>query len=416
MPPQKSLHAFLATARAALTAPRSAPLHFVVGNEAADLDSLCSALFLAYFRSHTLPHVPPYIPLCHIPRADLALRPEFAAVLRRAGVTPDDVLSLSELEAAEKGGEGLRPADARWLLVDHNVLTGRLGRVYGAGVVGCVDHHEDEGVVPRGAETRVVEKAGSCMSLVVEECRETWEGLAREEGEEGEKERASINEQLAYLALAPILVDTANLANRDKTTPHDVRAVEIAEGYIPSASPSSTATATPTGTYDRAAFFAALSALKEDISSMSVRDVLRKDYKEWAEAGAKLGTASVPQSFAFLIGRAGGEEALVRELETWAKGMGLDVAAVLTTSRDDGGAFARELLVWAGGEPRGVRAAEGFVGLARERLGLGAWRAGTLDRDAGDGDGSWMRCWVQGRVEYSRKQIAPMLRDALKEA
>ncbi|KAI1409633.1 DHH phosphoesterase [Hypoxylon sp. FL1857] len=427
MPPQKSLQAFLATARAALTAPpskRSAPLHFVVGNESADLDTLCSTLFLAYFRSHSPPHTL-HIPLCHLPRDDIALRPEFSAVLKHAAVSEDDVLTLSELP----GPESLRPEDTRWLLVDHNVMTGALGQSYGNRVVGCIDHHDDEGKVPKDVEPRVIEKCGSCMSLVVEHCRETWQTLVKESDDgygEAARIKARINAQLAYLALAPILIDTNNLGNKNKTTAHDERAVSIAEAHLSpfiftsTSFPSSTSTSTshnsnsdPDSSYDRARFFAKLSALKEDISPMSFRDIFRKDYKEWDENNIKLGTSSVPQSFAFLVRKAGGERAFVRELEDWGAQKGLDVVTVLTTSKD-GGEFRRELLVWARSGPEIVAAVKKFAeGDGKERLGLGIWGDGKLDAD---GEGNWRRCWTQARLENSRKQIAPMLRDALKGA
>ncbi|KAI1083453.1 DHH phosphoesterase [Whalleya microplaca] len=404
MTPQKTLKAFLATARAALTAPpsnRSTPLHFVVGNESADLDSLCSALILAYFRTHTPPHTL-HIPLCHLPRSDLALRPEFTAALAGASLAPDDVLTLSELPSPAD----LRPEDSRWLLVDHNAMTGDLGRVYGSAVVGCIDHHEDEGVVARGgAAVRVLEKSGSCMSLVLEHCREAWEALSREHGTEGNKEA---NAQLARLALAPILIDTSALGNRDKTTDHDERAVAIAEARV----------RVSDGEYDRGWFFCQLTKLKEDITGMSLGDVFRKDYKEWDEgpgAGArlKLGTSSVPQAFATLVHKAGGEGAFVAELEKWGALKEVDLVAVLTTSKEGDEKFRREMLVWARTGPEAVRAAKAFVRSHGEELGLGTWGDGKLDAE--EGDTSWRRCWTQDRVENSRKQIAPMLRDALKE-
>ncbi|KAI1776889.1 DHH phosphoesterase [Hypoxylon cercidicola] len=409
MAPQKTLQAFLATARAALTAPpsrRSTPLHFVVGNESADLDSLCSALLLAYFRSHEPPHTL-HIPLCNLARDDLALRPELGAVLRRAAVTPDDVLTLTDLP----GVDSLRPEDTRWLLVDHNVMTGALGRTYGSRVVGCVDHHEDEGKVSRDASPRVVEKCGSCASLVVAQCAGTWDALAREP--EGARRT---NAQLAYLALAPVLIDTNNLRSRDKTTARDERAVAVAEARIlEDGGAGAGAAEAEAEAYDRDRFFAHVAALKEDLSAMSLRDILRKDYKEWTAdgGGARLGMSSAPQSFAFLVAKAGDEEAFVRELERWGVGRGIDVVVVLTTSKDDRGTFRRELLVWARSGPEVAAAVKKFAGGAgREKLGLGTWGDGRLDAE--DGEGGWRRCWTQARVENSRKQIAPMLREALK--
>ncbi|RWA12642.1 hypothetical protein EKO27_g2477, partial [Xylaria grammica] len=148
MPPRTSLKAFLATARAALAAPpakRARPLTFVVGNESADLDSLCSALLLAYFHTYAPPKKRGsvdgslaastlHIPICHLQRADLALRPEFAAVLRDADIQGEDVFTLEDVLPQQDGNalsgkdvvdtEDIRPEDTRWLLVDHNAMTG----------------------------------------------------------------------------------------------------------------------------------------------------------------------------------------------------------------------------------------------------------------------------------------------------
>ncbi|KAI8629568.1 exopolyphosphatase-like protein [Xylariaceae sp. FL1651] len=488
MPPRASLKTFLATARAALTAPpskRPTPLTLVVGNEAADLDSLCSALLLAYFRTYA----PPagrvatgagsseissgtgsrnasagtlHIPVCHLYRADLALRPEFAAVLRDADVKGEDVFTLEDVlppppppphdtdnsvaggrestdrveEEGVKKGEILHPEDTRWLLVDHNAMTGQLGKIFGSHVAGCVDHHADEDAVPRDAEIRVIEKSGSCASLVVEQCAEIWDALSTvddtpppqgESRSESKSETAKIDAQLARLALGPVLIDTSNLGDRNKTTAHDERAVAVAESRIARYAEGSGGGAGSEEKYDRDAFFARLAALKEDLSDMTFRDVFRKDYKEWSVDGLHLGTSSVPQGFGYLVDqKAGGDsDAFVEELGKWGsekdsfgkEGEKIDLVVVLTGFKDKDGQFRRELLVWARTEI-GVKAARAFESAHKENLKLGTWGDGKLDLDGkrdgkGKGESEWRRCWTQRAVEHSRKQIAPMLRDAL---
>ncbi|KAI0546105.1 exopolyphosphatase-like protein [Xylaria curta] len=437
MSPRTSLKAFLSTARAALTAPsskRSTPLTFVVGNESADLDSLCSALLLAYFRTYSPPIKRAsagnnestgitntvHIPICHLQRADLALRPEFAAVLRDADVKGEDVFTLEDVLSSKK--HSIRPEDTRWLLVDHNAMTGTLGKVFGSRVFGCVDHHADEDVIPRDAEVRVIEKSGSCMSLVIERYADSWKALGSNSPQQNgsqhtnsTSETSKIDAQLARLALAPILIDTTNLGDKNKTTAHDERAVELAEEKI-------AAHAEEGGgeKYDRNAFFKRIMDLKEDIADMSFRDVFRKDYKEWwveADKDLGLGTSSVPRGFDYLVdAKADGDPAVfVDALKEWGKEKDeqgtMDLVVVLTGFQDQDGKFHRELLVWARSEA-GVRAAKLFEGKWGKKLGLETWRDGVLDLKGDDG---WRRCWAQGAVEYSRKQIAPMLRDALKE-
>ncbi|KAI1127382.1 exopolyphosphatase-like protein [Nemania abortiva] len=473
MPPRASLKTFLATARAALTAPpskRPTPLTFVVGNESADLDSLCSALLLAYFHTYAPPKRQSsigdgsaaeltstlHIPVCHLHRADLALRPEFTAVLHDAGVRGEDMFTLEDVlprehqEASEETSTSINPEDTRWLLVDHNAMAGALANAFTSQVIGCVDHHADEGVIPRDADIRVIEKSGSCASLVLERCADGWEALSglsppqnrngTRNTSEGEEvlEGAKIDAQLARLALAPILIDTTNLTDGSKTTAHDEVAVAIAEAKIAVYSRLTRTGGERAGVevqevkeeYDRTALFTRLSALKEDIAEMSFRDVFRKDYKEWGVGGLNLGTSSVPQGFQYLVERkAGGDvAAFISELQSWgaekdaaaARGQSqqrerMDLIVLLTTFQDGEGRFSRELLVWARSEA-GVRAARLFEDRCRDKLGLETWGDGVLDsaRDA-EGESEWRRCWVQRAVEHSRKQIAPMLRDALKE-
>ncbi|KAI1334864.1 hypothetical protein F5Y15DRAFT_265581 [Xylariaceae sp. FL0016] len=407
MPPRKTLKAFLATARSAVAAPpskRTTPLTFVVGNESADLDSLCSALLLAYLRTHS----PPYklhVPLCHIPRADLELRPEFTAVLRDAAAAPEDVITLDDVplfpdaDSVQGQDQALRAEDTAWLLVDHNKLTGRLGAVYGERVVGCVDHHADEDAVPRDARPRVITTSGSCASLVVGEGRDAWAALRRSDGD-GDGDDAGVDARLAPLALGPILMDTTNLGDKNKTTGHDEAAVTFLEEMVGDKR------------YERKAFFDRLTALKSDLSGMSIEGVLRKDYKEWRENGVRLGTSSVPQGFAYLVQKADGEAKLREEVRQWSARKGIDLVAVLTAFTETGN-FKRELLVLATSKAA-VEAAKAFVKTNKEELQLEPWGDRNLDAEGEGKSEGWERCWAQGALRFSRKAIAPMLREAMK--
>jgi exopolyphosphatase len=361
-------------------------LRLTTASACPDLDSLCSALLCAYLRTYTPPNTL-HIPLCHIPRDDLTLRPEFTEVLKRAAASPADVITLDELPKADE------LTDSQWFLVDHNSLTGRL-LPYKDRVVGCIDHHDDEGHVPQDSEVRVIEKTGSCMTLIVEHCKEAWKGLRKI----SDPPAPVIDEQLGYLALSAILIDTHNLTDKTKTTPADQDAIRHLEATV--VGPD----------YDRARFFAEVLALKQDITPLSMRDVLRKDYKEWEEGGLRLGTASAPVDFADLAAKAGGADALAADVRRFADEKGVDLFAVLTACTRHG-VFCRELMVYARTED-GVHAARGFEKDCGGRLDLSAWDGGRIDAD--HNKTQWLRCWDQGRVEHSRKQVAPMLRDVMK--
>lgn len=365
-----------------------------------DLDSLCSAVVFAYLRSHTQPKNTLHIPLANIPREDLPLRPELTKALSYAGVGSEDLLTLSDLEDVVKTN-GLEPQDTRWLLVDHNALTGTLAESFASRVVGCVDHHEDESVVSQdtGDEPRVLQKTGSCMSLVVEYCQDAWEALSKTSGhEEG---GGNLDSQLARVALAPILIDTNNLKSKAKTTPTDVKITEFLEAKIGDKD------------FERKKYHKKLSKLKEDISQFSYRDNFRKDFKSWTEAGLVLGTSSVPQGFKYMLENIGDKESLLREFRAFAQDKKLDIAAIMTSSAKDDGVFKRNLLVWGLNE-KAVRAVERFVEAQKENLGLEPFH--HIDLSGGDGQHEVRYCWNQHQTGNSRKQLAPMLRAAMAEA
>jgi exopolyphosphatase len=415
--PRASLRSFLLSAKITLSnaAKQTSPVTFVVGNESAgtantriidiaisnsslDLDSLCSAVVLAYLRTYapTAKSNILYIPLSNLPRADLSLRPELLPVLSHANLKPNDLITLSDLPTASSQ---IPPERTRWILVDHNALQGELGKIYGARVVGCIDHHDEENKVPKDTpdEPRIVRKSGSCSSLVVEYTRDTWDALAAKPS--GEKD-ALWNAQLARLALAPVLIDTTNLTIESKTTPADVEAVKYLKHWI-AAEEASKFTTTE--------YFKQISGAKEDIGGLSLRDILRKDYKEWTEAGSmNLGVSSVVKDISFLIEKAGSKEKFFEAVKEFAVERGLSICSIMTTSHPDG-VFKRELFVW-GLDEKGTAAAEKFAEDAEERLGLVQWKDGSLDLEAESG---WRRGWWQQKVEHSRKQVAPLLRTSL---
>ncbi len=350
-----------------------------------DLDSLCSTLLLAYFRTQAPTPYTFHLTLSTLPRADLGLRTELDAVLKYTDVRPSDLLTLSDLPA------DLGLENTRWVLADHNALTGDLGSQFSGAIVGCVDHHEDEGKVPAecGDEPRIIRTCGSCMSLVVEYCRDVWDVMAKESPD------VAADSALARVALSPILIDTTNLKSKAKTTETDIKAVELVETHISDAA------------YDRQAFFDEVTRVKEDISSLSYADILRKDYKQWREGGLTLGISCVVQPLDYMLEKIGRRQELVQALEKWAGEQKLDIASIMTVSHKDG-QFARELLVWALND-EAVKAAERFVERFSDELQLQTWGDGELDDDSG----GWRKCWAQQNLSHSRKQVAPMLREAM---
>jgi exopolyphosphatase len=304
------------------------------------------------------------------------------AVLQRSGLSPTDILTLSELP-------DLEPEDTRWFLVDHNALTGQLKK-FQPQVIGCIDHHVDEKVTSPDVKPRLIEPCGSCMSLIVEESRAAWDAFPAPETEDA----AAEDDNLAKLALASILIDTLDLKEEHKVKPKDISAVEYLHTKIHSHH------------FTQTKFFEEITAVKEDISQLNFYDIFRKDYKEWEGSGLKLGISCIVQDFDFLLEKAGSPSVFIDELAAWAKERKLDVASVMTTA-NPGGEFQRHLLVW-GVTDRGVAAANNFPSIAKG-LQLEQWKDGLLDGDDGK-----RKAWRQKDLTASRKQVAPLLRDTLK--
>ncbi|KAI9807193.1 MAG: hypothetical protein M1825_005911 [Sarcosagium campestre] len=451
-----SLRGFLAQAKQTLhnAAKNHQPVTIVIGNESADLDSLTSSILYAYLRSTTSqklrsnPTSDIYVPITNIPATDVRLRPEFLSLLPHAGLDQSSLITLDDLPSKTTLAEKLRPQDTKWILVDHNVLQGYLGKLYGSRVGGVIDHHEDEGVVPTDIdsdEPRVIIKAGSCTSLVTTHFRGAWDALSSSSYAATDEDRERYRQwdaEIAKLALGSILIDTADLTSESKVTAHDVEAVEYLERKI-----SNDRVSGPDGgagvSFDRSALYAELSAAKKDLDGLDLDEILRKDYKEWRERptalGATLGISSVARPLDYLMARASKDkhrsddshdesdnsinQALFLDaVRTYATKKNLAVFVIMTAftaEEEDGDKFQRELLLCVLDETC-EPLMQSFEARARDELALMSWRHGVLDLDDNesgrkeDGNVVWRRVYRQGATEASRKQVTPLLRTALR--
>ena len=93
---------------------------------------------------------PIYVPLLNLNRSGLRLRSEFATACLQAGVNTAKLLTLDDLPPDVLGLSSIR-----WIIVDHNKLTGRLRDVSPKSVLGAIDHHEEENFVPQSTDPHV---------------------------------------------------------------------------------------------------------------------------------------------------------------------------------------------------------------------------------------------------------------------
>lgn len=420
--PRNSLRAFLSHAKSALRSAieHSQKVTFVIGNESADLDSLSSSLIYAYTRSCFPPRdafTPLYIPVTNLPAADLKLRPEFLAVCRHANIEPKHLITLDDFPSLTDLREKLKPETTKWILVDHNKLQSVFGEVYGSRVSGVIDHHDDDHAVPPeiGSEPRIVRNCGSCTSLVVGYCKDAWDqlssqslsaGAAHAQGDLPVDDSAVSrvwDAQLAKLALAAVLIDTANLKMEGKVTDADIEAVEYLEAKI-NISPRDAVG------YDRKKYYSEIDASKRNVDSLQLADILRKDYKQWDEGGKRLGISSVVKPLDWLIKKADQEKSFPDITQEFAEERNLSIYAIMTAFTDGQGKFERELSLWAK-DHNSIPVAEKFAKMAEDELNLESRAIAQVQEQSAD---SWRKAWVQKDVSKSRKQVAPLLRRAMK--
>ena len=314
--------------------------------------------------------------------------------------------------------------------MDHNKFQGVLGPIYSSRVHGVIDHHDDEKMVPQKTdpEPRIVQKCGSCTSLVIKYFRPAWETISSASISAGAahgQDDSLANDttfsrtwdaQLAKLALASILIDTANLAAAGKVEAVDREAVEYLEARI-------NLSLKDVKTWDRAAFYKNITEAKLDIGALKFDEILRKDYKEWVEGGKKLGISSVVKPLQFMVTKAveespqGGErDAFNDAVKNFMNAKDLSVFAIMTTSVSAKGHFRRELLLQT--TPNAAPAATKFATDAAADLQLESLQVGGISETADEIGGNaetamWRRIWLQKDVAKSRKQVAPLLRKAL---
>ncbi|OJJ95477.1 hypothetical protein ASPACDRAFT_126903 [Aspergillus aculeatus ATCC 16872] len=526
-------HRFLA---GRITRPEETPI-YVIGNPSADVDSIISALVYAYF-AHPRPHVP-LINLPDVPSGPelRRLRPEFLEALHLAthpaapteqpweieADTTADLLRSHLLTVADfaahlahsNAADTLPHVDA--VLVDWNALPNRSPSQKGRGtlpgleaitfnVVGCIDHHVDEDFLPPIAADQpfLIQPTGSCVSLVVSmlERMGRWtphplssssssptttpspKNPTADTSPEELTTAAAHEHQLSKLALAPILIDTANFTAKEKVTDADTLSYSFLRAKINSTNCQqqlgSIAVGISSGEklWDHHAFYRRIATAKENsLELLTVPEVLGRDYKEWVEvpssvssssvadgsskdgddnAAIKIGICSVVKSLPWVIRKAdnASPDRFLDELVAFARHRGLDIVVLMTAfagpaasasasaspsspakSTGKKGRFHREILVGVPSSSSSsfsrrataIAAAEAFVQRGRKELGLEKWRA-LLDEDEAvvqmwldcmehddshEHEKMWKGVWVQGDVTKSRKQVAPLVREAV---
>lgn len=173
---------------------------FVVGNEAADADSLVSAYATAALLNNSEVQG---IPLAQIPREEFHLRGDALSLFRRAGIevladgSPKHLFFWDEVD-----WDVLDKLTNRSLvLTDHNQMTPQTAKHFEGKVEWVLDHHAPSSAYP-DIRKDVVNGLGSACTLVTEQ----WLANGKD----------ALPQELAVLLAGVILLDTRNFDPEEK--------------------------------------------------------------------------------------------------------------------------------------------------------------------------------------------------------
>jgi exopolyphosphatase len=426
-------------------------------NLSVDLDSLASSI--AYATLGTLLQKKRSIPLILTPSNLVNLRPENQLALSLSQVPSSSLLYIDQLPIppSELAGLGIKFA-----LVDHNSL---LSQFHSSEtekhdpVVAIIDHHVDE-QKHMSASPRIIQvPTGSTSSLVAMQFAPEWTASLSED---------TVPAELATLLLTAGLIDTGGLkaGESSKTTATDRQAGELlwkisgetVQGMFPAASGGATFTEASVSqeSLEEGKIPDALQTLtkelltaKFDVTNLSSRELLMRDYKEYTMSTSlegkevQVGLSTVPMGLGPWLSRERdndeGWEGLLEAIDDWMLERGLDVEGILTTFREaasedrERGKGRREILLVVRTSKDSVLSQEEAARLfkklqsemiaADEVLELKSWpgkKAGaTLRKELKDlslvrGDGSaqvdrWGDVWRQGNTGSTRKQVQPLI-------
>lgn len=338
------------------------PMTVVVGNEAADLDSMASALLYAYylnFKDETVNA----IPLINIPRTDFKLRTEAVYLFDAAGISNDDLIFEEDIDLKRLNNQNLLSL----VLVDHNKLSSAHSD-YKNSITGILDHHADEKNYPEGIFTDI-RPVGSASTIV----GEFFLNSAVEE----------ISPSVGTLILGTILLDTVNLdPEAGRVTDADTAVAEKIIGIAD---------------LDRKQLFDKLQFEKFNVSSLGSYDLLRKDYKEWQMGSVKCGIGSVLLPVEDWIRK---DPKIVSACDKYLKERNLDVLFAMNAFTNP--EFTRQMVVYIPDEKLRINT---ISFLEASDLGLAKIDASSVENS------DQCAFYNQSNLGISRKKLQPVIKE-----
>lgn len=354
------------------------------------------------------------VPLIQTPRGELHLRQENLYVLSLAGVSTEDPQFLCRDDIPEPKASPF--PSHKFGLVDHNRLLPRFSNENSDWkVVAVIDHHDDEGLYKDTADPRnIVVPTGSATSLVALYMKE--------------KCTSAPPPELATMLLCGVLIDTDGLKPGGKAEEKDHQAAKFLTpiSLLPSGVDDTDLPDDPmikdlTRTLDEK---------KKDVSHLSTRDLLQRDYKQstmiphWAQdKKISVGMASVPIALKPWFEK---DKDFFTETDKFMSDNNLDALGVLTSFHDpkklnkEGKPKHKREELWA------VRKTDGDLKDLSKVLFKGLKKNKELDlneksfkrhygvkSNSGFGRNIKAKVYRQQNAKASRKIIAPIVKDII---
>lgn len=338
----------------------------VLGNGAADLDSMVAAVSYGFLCTTVQPERP-VLPLIYIPRSEFYFRPEAVYLFAEVGVTADDLIFIDDVDCERLFKK------VSLILVDHNKLSKELEN-YQDQVIAVLDHHSDEGQYLH-CQPRFVRKIGSTCSLVTHEFIRN--GIAIDPG-------------IATLLAGTILLDTVNLDKyANKATEDDILALEQI---------------LPQCIHEPGKLYKKLKFERTNIGHLGMADLLCRDHKEYHRGELCWGISVIPLSRERL---GENDEELCKVVEEFIKERGLDLLLLMFVFNDP--QFRRQLMiVWPD------TGASGQLFSALQVGGLMLCPLAGMPCSMGQGSICGYSCYEQVNTTVSRKGLQPLVDDFLK--
>ena len=380
----------------------------VIGNKAGDADSVISAIALSYIETYA--PVPVTLtrksPIVSISKQEFRqLRPEINLLLELAGLLDPakDLLFVSSSAFKTESRE------VHVTLVDHNVIEGEL-QDRNWKVVEIIDHHEDQGLYPDSDPRVIAYEEGNALvasacTLVAERMVRLWE--------------PPYPTSIALLLMGVILLDSVNLSEKaGKVTQRDIDAVHNLLNKVDwQTLPKSTQYAIGINDDKKGAqehpdtnlFFNVLQDAKYSTdfwNSMSVRDALRYDYKDFDYKKGVFGISTILMPMDDFLHK----QKLIPSMLRFMQDYNIGLLGIMF-AYEDNDHLRRELMICSDGHPS-IKLSQLEHKLMGSSLNLEEMPG--FDAFLGfDATGLNARFYNQQNIAASRKQIGPLLQTCL---